>query len=164
MIKKIKIDFTNCFGIKKLVHELSFEKGHVHLFYAPNGTMKTSFAKTMRYLSGQSKDKPCDLLHKERIASFSVTSDNNNISEENLFVINGDEELDSSKSFINFLASTELKAKYDEIYQKLTNDKDTLMTKLKGISQSSNCEDEIVETFSTSENDSIFNILTRWRN
>lgn len=159
MIQKIKIDFTNCFGIRKLVHELSFEKGHVHLFYAPNGTMKTSFAKTMRYLSGQSKDKPCDLLHKERIASFSVTSDNNNISEENLFVINGDEELDSSKSFINFLASTELKAKYDEIYQKLTNDKDTLMTKLKGIAQSSNCEDEIVETFSTNENDSIFNIL-----
>ena len=33
------------------------------------------------------------------------------------------------------------------------------MTKLKGIAQSSNCEDEIVETFSNSENDSIFNIL-----
>ncbi len=48
---KIKIDWEYCYGIKSLKHEFSFSEGkHSHLIYAPNGTMKTSFAKTMKYL------------------------------------------------------------------------------------------------------------------
>lgn len=63
MMEIIKIDWKNCFGIKQLEHEFKFEKGKpIHLIYAPNGSMKTSFAKTMKFLSGQSKEKPCDKL------------------------------------------------------------------------------------------------------
>ncbi len=64
MIKEINIEFKNCFGTKNLVQKFSFKQGQqVHLLYAPNGSMKTSFAKTMKYLSGQDKkNKPCDLL------------------------------------------------------------------------------------------------------
>lgn len=164
MIQKLNIEFRNCFGIKKLIHEFSFAKGHVHLLYAPNGSMKTSFAKTMKYLSGQDKTRPCDLLHSDYEATSSVKADGSDVPKDNIFVINGEDELNSSDAFINILASRELKARYDEIYQKLTTDKDALMTKLKGISQSSNCEEEILQTFSQGDNDSIFSILERIHN
>ena len=71
MIQKIKIDWRNCYGIKELNQEFKFTPGkQIHLIYAPNGSMKTSFAKTMRYLSGQSKEKPCDKLHDKDKSSF----------------------------------------------------------------------------------------------
>lgn len=162
MIQSIKINWKNCFGIKSLDHEFKFVVGkQTHLIYAPNGTMKTSFAKTMKFLSEQSKEKPCDQLCKDNEVKYDFTVDDCDVPKNNIFVVNGDDELDSSGSFINFLASTELKAKYDEIYQKLTKEKEALMAKLKSSSQSTDCEKEIVEAFAQSENDTIFSILER---
>lgn len=162
MIQSIKIDWLNCFGIKSLNHEFKFSSGRqVHLIYAPNGTMKTSFAKTMKFLSEQSKEKPCDQLCKENAVKYDLVADNNTVLKNNIFVVNGDDDLDSSGSFVNFLASTELKTKYDDIYKKLTKEKESLITKLKSSSQSADCEKEIVETFAQSDDDTIFSILER---
>ncbi|MBR8784437.1 hypothetical protein IX308_000608 [Porphyromonas levii] len=59
MIETLSVDFRNCYGIGSLVHYFKFNKGvKAQLIYAPNGSMKTSFAKTMRYLSEQSKEQP----------------------------------------------------------------------------------------------------------
>ena len=160
MINKLLIDFKNCFGIKELNHEFQFSSGkHIHLIYAPNGSMKTSLAKTMRFLSGQSKEKPCDKLHDKDSSSFILKADGLDIPKENIFVVNGDDDIDSSKSFVNFLASSELKNKYDSIYQQLSEKKDILMTKLKSVSLSSDCEKEILGTFKRTETDTIFSIL-----
>ena len=92
MIQKIKIDWRNCYGIKELNQEFQFTSGkQIHLIYAPNGSMKTSFAKTMRYLSGQSKEKPCDKLHDKDKSSFILKADGLDVSKENIFVVNGDD-------------------------------------------------------------------------
>ena len=123
--------------------------------------MKTSLAKTLRYISNQSKEEPKDIMFSERIASFSVTIDGNQIQSENLFVFNGEDDIDSTKSFINFLASTELKQKYENIYAQLNKEKDALISKLKSLSLSTDCEKEIIDTFSQDENDTIFSILER---
>lgn len=162
MIQKIKIDWKNCYGIKELNQEFQFSSGkQIHLIYAPNGSMKTSFAKTMRYLSGQSKEKPCDKLHDKDKSSFILKADGLDIPKENIFVVNGDDDIDSSKSFINFLASSELKRRYDYIYQQLSEKKDFLISKLKSVSLSSDCEKEIFGTFKQNETDTIFSILER---
>lgn len=162
MISKLKIDWKNCYGIKEFCHEFQFTLGkQIHLIYAPNGSMKTSFAKTMRYLSGQSKDKPCDKLHDKDESSFILKADDLDVPKENIFVVNGDDDIDSSKSFVNFLASSELKDRYDFIYQQLSEKKDSLMSKLKSASLSSDCEKEILGTFKQNDNDTIFNILER---
>ena len=162
MIQKIQIDWENCYGIKELKHDFQFRSGkQIHLIYAPNGSMKTSFAKTMRYLSGQSKEKPCDKLHDKDKSSFSLKADDLDIPKENIFVVNGDDDIDSSKSFVNFLASSELKNRYDSIYQQLSEKKDILMSKLKSASLSSDCEKEIFGTFKKSDGDTIFSILER---
>ena len=160
MISKLKIDWKNCYGIKEFCHEFQFTPGkQIHLVYAPNGSMKTSFAKTMRYLSGQSKDKPCDKLHDKDESSFILKVDDLDVPKENIFVVNGDDDIDSSKSFVNFLASSELKDIYDSIYQQLSEKKDSLMSKLKSASSSSDCEKEILGAFKQNDNDTIFSIL-----
>ncbi len=162
MIEKLDINLENCFGIKYLKHEFQFAEGrHAHLVYAPNGTMKTSFAKTMKFLSGQTKEKPCDQLHKDKEVKYELKINDEEIVNGNIYVVNGEDDIDSSKSFVNFLASSELKAKYDEVYQQLTTGKDALMTKLKTCSQSTDCEKEILEAFVQREDDTIFSVLER---
>ena len=123
----LHINLENCYGIKKLNHTFDFSRGSVQLVYAPNGSMKTSFAKTMKFLSGQSKDEPKDLLNPDVLSTKDITfNDNHPVTRENIFVVNGDEEIDSSKSFTSFLASLELKQRYDSIYQLLKRFKITL--------------------------------------
>ena len=161
-MKALSLNWENCFGIKKLVQKFSFEKSNIHLFYAPNGTMKSSFAKTMKYMGlGNKDDKPEDRIHPELKAKHETKIDNTDISKDIIYVINGEDEIDSSKSFINFLASKELKNRYDDIYNKLTKEKDALMSKLKSVSQSTDCEKEIIETFKQNNNESIFSILEK---
>lgn len=160
MNMNLHINLENCYGIKKLNHTFDFSNGNTQLIYAPNGTMKTSFAKTMKFLSGQSKDEPKDLLNLEVSSRKDITF-NDNHPVKNIFVVNGDEEIDSSKSFTSFLASLELKQRYDSIYQLLKIKKDDLISKLKNISHSTDCEGEIFETFKNGDNDTIFSILER---
>ena len=45
--EELKIHFENCYGIKKLQHTFDFTKSKVQIIYAPNGAMKSSFAKTL---------------------------------------------------------------------------------------------------------------------
>lgn len=160
----LHIEMTNCFGIKQLMQDFDYNGKFTHLIYAPNGTMKTSFAKTMRFISKQSKTKPCDLLYPEDAAhdgTYSITIDGAPIDSKRLFVANGDEDIDSSKAFANFLASTDLKSRYDEIYSHLTEKKNALMSKLNTVSRSSDCESELLSTFRISSEDTIFTVLEK---
>lgn len=45
-VNKINLNLQNCYGIKKLKKELDFSSSKTVAIYAPNGVMKTSFAKT----------------------------------------------------------------------------------------------------------------------
>ncbi|RPJ93905.1 hypothetical protein CW357_18230 [Rummeliibacillus sp. TYF005] len=56
---KFRVDIANCYGIKKLEHEFDFSQGDTKIIYAPNGTMKSSFANTLDDFSKgvMSKDK-----------------------------------------------------------------------------------------------------------
>lgn len=159
-MKKLNLDWENCFGINKLKQEFNFEEGHIQLVYAPNGTMKTSFANTMKYFETKAaKDKPKNRLNESQLSKYEIKVDDKDISDSMVYVINGDEEIDSSNSFVNFLASKELKTKYDEIYKKITKEKDELISKLKSVSQSSDCDKELLDAFSSTGDKNIFSVL-----
>ncbi len=166
---KLSIKLENCFGITKLNHEFDFNgnKNSI-LIYAPNGTMKSSFAKTMLYISKQNlpsakqPQKPCDLLDDTKSATYEVKFDNVDIPAENIYVMNGDEEIkDSSEKISTMLASSDLKQEYDNIYQSLENEKKEFLRKLKDISHSSNCEEELISTFKKYTSDHLFSVLSR---
>jgi len=50
-VKRLDIELVNCHGIRDLHASVKFGSGNAVAVYAPNGTMKTSFALTMAELS-----------------------------------------------------------------------------------------------------------------
>lgn len=159
----LKIDFENCYGIKKLAHDFSFASKHTQLIYAPNGTMKTSFALTLKGLSGQGKKRAVDRLHPDRPPKDDVLADGNVLHTEQIFVADPeDSAYDSSASFTTFLVNTALKNKYDAIYADLNDYINRIMSPLSNVSQSTDCRDEILATFiQPGGSDNLFSILER---
>lgn len=158
---KLNINFENCFGIGKLEHEFDFTKSKTFLIYAPNGTMKTSFARTLDLISkNDTKNQPCDKIYNLRVSKFEVLSDVTPINPSQILVVNAeDNSFDASSKISTFLASKELKKRYDEIYFDLNNRKADFIKKLKNISQSTDCEAEFLDTFSESPNSTFFENL-----
>lgn len=164
-MNKLNIDFENCYGIVKFKHEFSFTNHHTQLIYAPNGMMKTSFAKTLKGLSGQEKSRAKDLLHLERTPKDEVLADERNLNKEQIFVADPeDTNFDSSSKFMNFLADIGLKAKYETIYNQLRDYIARVITPLREVSLSTDCYEELQKTFSIGPTDNMFAIMERLAN
>ncbi len=76
-MKKISIKFKNCYGIKKLSHSFTFTQDlrkKSNLIYAPNGAMKTSFAKTFKDFSHNQPSK--DLIFPSRVTEREILDEN----------------------------------------------------------------------------------------
>lgn len=83
-MKKLKIELKNCFGINHLEHEFNFEQKKICLIYAPNGMMKSSFAKTFDLLA--KKQRPRDQVYPERETIANVLCDEENIVSEYIYL------------------------------------------------------------------------------
>lgn len=162
-METIKINWENCFGIGKLNHEFKFnaENSNSFMIYAPNGTMKTSFAKTFDLVSKNvSSNMPCDKVHVNKIPKYDIHSDGVTIKPESILVINAEDNgFDASHRISNFLASNELKKKYEEIYTELEERRKDFIKKLKTVSQSTDCETELIESFSDQSKNTFFEVL-----
>ena len=160
-MKILKLDFENCFGIGQLKHEFDFSKVNSYLIYAPNGTMKTSFAKTFDLISkNDKKNLPKDIVYGKK-SKFEILFDDEEINPDSILVINAeDNSYDSTNKITSFIARKELKEKYDQIYSELNNSKAELLKKLKTISKSTDCEVEYIGTFSNDSQKNFFDVLS----
>jgi len=150
----LNIKLENCYGIGKLEYNFDFSNSNTHILYAPNGTMKSSFAKTLQDISKNDKKiTPCDRIHQNRKTKYELKADGVKIKPEIILVVDAEDiTYDATKKISRFIASKELKKKYDDIYLELDSQKNDFIKKLKQISQSSDCEIEFVNTFITSLN------------
>ena len=103
-MKLLTIDLENCFGIGKLNHEFDFEKANTYLIYAPNGTMKTSFAKTFDLIAkDDKKNVPKDLVYNKK-SKYEILCDGKKINPEQILVINAeDNSYDATKKITSFI-------------------------------------------------------------
>ena len=85
-MKEIEINFTNCYGIKKLKTKFDFSKKSIYAIYAPNGTMKTSFAKTFKDFSNSVDSK--DLVFKDRETERIITDENGELESKKFLSLN----------------------------------------------------------------------------
>jgi ABC-type cobalamin/Fe3+-siderophores transport system ATPase subunit len=159
----IKIDWENCYGIGKLIHEFDFttQNSNSFMIYAPNGTMKTSFANTFDSVSkNEPNNMPCDRVYINKIAKYEIYSDDVLIKPESILVINAEDNgYDASHRISNFLASNELRKKYDKIYSELEERRKEFIKKLKTVSQSTDCETELIDSFSDQSKNTFFEVL-----
>lgn len=156
---KLKIDLQNCYGIGALNHEVDYTENNIAVIYAPNGTMKTSLAKTISVLLAGKQ--PCDDFYKDRESSAAITIDDAPINKTNTYVFQSDDTTDGTKQISTFLANAGLKTAYDAIYNQLDAAKRALKTQVKNLAHSSDCEEEIVAAFKTSDEDNFFDCLLR---
>lgn len=80
-MKKVKIQLKYCYGIKKLEYEFDFTNKNGCIIYSSNGTMKTSFAKslilndelpTLTYIYKEDEDNQKEVIKKELIDVLSM--------------------------------------------------------------------------------------------
>lgn len=154
-MNKINVEFENCFGINSLKHTFDFSNKNACEIYAPNGTMKTSFAKTFKCISNE--EKPKDLINPGKSSKAIITKSNGvKIKPEEVFVVesyNGDYE---SQKVSMLLVNKELKEKYDKIYSDLEHMKDGLLkdiSTLCGIRSKDEIEKEITNVWGRRSSD-----------
>ena len=174
---KIKFDFERCFGIEKLEKEFDFnDKQAVAVIYAPNGMMKSSFARTCEEMSKMGTAKPkrgkavaaaevdpiCDRLNPDVGSKHDILVDGTPISPECIFVADPDQVMfDASQQVTDFLASKTLKDEYDHIVGLLEKARKEFVKAVgsNNVSQSSDCDKEIAEAFLGDENASIYGCI-----
>lgn len=125
----LKIDFENCYGIKQLKYDFDFGVKSTYAIYAPNGTMKTSFANTFMDFSNSLPSK--DSIFTTRVNKRIITDENGDeLKAEEIFVIVPYNQTFKSEKLSTLLVNKELKERYDEIHLNINEKKDTLTKEL----------------------------------
>ena len=138
-MKKVALDFQNCYGIKKLNYEFDFNKHPNYILYASNGMMKTSFTKTFKALSN--KKKPTDEIY-ERKTICDVKVDDVAILPEQIFVINSYEDEYISPNSAKLMVKKELRKEYDVAMAAITDSKNRFFDAINELL----CENQIADT------------------
>ena len=139
-MNKIKLKLQYCYGIKNLEKEFVFSN-RTFSIYAPNGSMKTSFAKTFNdYANG---DETSDLAFPEKTTVREIVVDEQEINPESVFVIEPYNEDYQSEKMSTLLANKELKNTYDAVHKDIDKAKNELLKKLKQLSGLTGRKDSI---------------------
>ena len=163
-MRTLDIKLRNCFGIGELTASFeNLDNKRIVLIYAPNGTMKTSFAKTFSAIAHG--ENPSDQVHPELESQCEVKADGSIMDGGSVFVVNPEGEYDDvGVSVSRFLASSELKQRYDDIRANLQSLYEGLQAELSRVSGGSDCLTEIAKAFGTgSVGENIFVTLTNLR-
>jgi len=133
MSDTLTASFVNCYGIKSLHYSFSFDKKNVFAVYAPNGTMKTSFAKTCKdYIVASA---PKDVMFPDRESSCQLQDfEGNDIPSDDLIVIEPYNEQYKSDKVSTLLVNQELRNQYQGILEVIESEKNHLFAKLRELS------------------------------
>ncbi len=128
---ELKINIENCYGIGKIKDiSLNFSEANSYLLYAQNGVFKTSFAKSLTDLINN--EMPKDNFYPKRESKIEIEFNGHGISKENVAVFHSyDEKFNSEDSVTTFMAKSELKQRYDNIFSELEKEKKALLKSLK---------------------------------
>lgn len=133
-MEKVILKMQHCYGISSLSHEFDFSNNNMPVaLYAPNGMMKTSLAKSIRdYIDGK---QPNDKIFPAKVSSLELIDENDkSIDPNSIFVIDSINEKYQSGRISTLLASENLKAQYDEIFDEIGKKKESFLKNLKKIS------------------------------
>lgn len=153
-MNKITIDLENCYGIGKLKCEFDFTRTSVHAVYAPNGIMKTSFARTLRDVSNA--EVSSDQVFRQRITKRVIQDElGADLQPQQILVIPPYEESYQPREVSTLLVEASLKEKYDNAVAEIENRKKALLAALKSRSgltgKNTTPETELEKCFNTSD-------------
>lgn len=161
MLNKIQIEFQNCYGIRELKSTLNFNGKSAIAIYAPNGTMKTSFAKT--FFDLQSGDDSIDAVFPSRPSSRKIAKENgtNLVPTEVIVVLSYNEELAPSESTSTLLVNSTLRKEYESIQAELISSRNDLLKAVKATAGTKGDVSRQISRSFTKEDDKFYIALTR---
>lgn len=146
---KLFCNLKNCRGIGEFKDTFDFKKGKAHLIYAPNGTMKTSFAKTFQDLS-ENKDTK-DYIYPSRQTLRDITLNGDDLENDQILVINSYSDTYKPQNMNLLIANEDLKREYDIASQEINKDLNKLLSQLRKLSgKKRNIEELILADFNKS--------------
>lgn len=154
---KLKLELENCYGINKLLADFNLEKtaknNGVNSVYAPNGTLKTSLAKTFKDIESDKTTK--DLIFPSRITNRKIYIDQVDISSSQVMVIDSYNESYSSKQLSTLLVNDALKQQYEQALKEVDDKRTELIKALSKTSgrQAKAIPELICESFKRPEKD-----------
>lgn len=157
-MKKVRVLLENCYGIGKLDFTFDFQNKKPYSIYAPNGFMKTSFARTLKDLSIPQDSK--DLIFPDRKSLRNIVDENNiAIQANDIYVIEPYKKDFDYEKTTTLLVNAKLKIQYDAAVLKIENKKAELIKQLKESSGlKTKIEQELLNCFAET---SIFILLEK---
>ena len=114
---KLNLEIENCYGITQLRQDLDFKKNRSLAIYAPNGTMKTSFAKIFLDISRSEKSK--DLFFENKTPIRIIKKDGVDIDKDYVFVIQSYVAEYESTLASTLMVNDTLRKEYNDIYNEI---------------------------------------------
>lgn len=127
-MKKLKLDLENCYGIKNMNETIDYSNNNVAVIYAPNGTMKSSLAKTFEAIRDDRQVE--EKIYGLKSSCSILDEDNVAISKEQIIVINPfDENAYEGQGLL--MANETLRKAYVSIHDSIESKKESLYSKIK---------------------------------
>ncbi|MFR0894562.1 MAG: hypothetical protein ACLSGF_06845 [Alistipes onderdonkii] len=131
-MNKTSINLKNCYGIPALTYEFDFTEHDSYVIYAPNGVMKTSFAKTFKDLS-ERKIQKIQFFQKDKRSVKYLMKQVLNKSRK-YFCYLPYERGYHSQRMSTLLVNHDIKHQYESIYADINEKKTALIKSLKSLS------------------------------
>jgi hypothetical protein len=160
-MKKLGIALNNCHGIRELDASLPFKKGNAVSIYAPNGTMKTSFARTFSELARGLDTKDRVFPDRETVRSITDEDGSELAASDVVVVLSYDEELGPTESTSTLLVNSELRKEYEALQIELLTARDELVIALKEQAKTRKDVPRCVSEAFTGQPDGFFLALVR---
>ncbi len=159
----VSVQLENCYGIKNLAHTFDFSLSASYPIYAPNGSMKTSFAKTFKDIAdGQQSE---DRIFTSRTTVREIQdADGKDLSPDSVLVLSPyDEFFSHTEKTSTLLVNSALRREYEQLHTEIDRCKESFLMAMKEQSGSKKpLEQEIALAFvKTADDESLFQALER---
>ncbi len=154
---RVSVDLEYCYGIKKLHYRFDFSQRKAWAIYAPNGSMKTSFAQTFKDLANNESSE--DRMFPFRTTVRTIVDENGaELPEDSVLVLPPyDEFFSHTEKTSTLLVNNTLRQEYEELHAEIAESKKKFLTAMKKQSGSKKrLDQEIALAFTRTDEDEAF--------
>ena len=135
-MNRIVVELENCYGIKKLNYTFDFSNLNAYAIYAPNGSMKSSFAETFKDIVEKRKSRDRMFPHRNTIRTIANENGTDLLPETILVLPPYDQFFSHSEKTSTLLVNNPLREEYEELHIDIEKCKSKFLDTMKNQSDS----------------------------
>jgi hypothetical protein len=162
-MKKLNVGLQNCYGIKTLTAVFDFSKAGAAAIYAPNGAMKSSFAKAFQDVAENVDSK--DRIFPKRTTTRKITDEKGvDLPPNNVVVLQPyDEVFGGSEKTSTLLVDNALRQEYEKLLADIEKAKEIFLKNIREVSGSRRLTEEDISLAFTKTAEEFYTALARVR-